>query len=195
MSASVDEHSVKDYEKTVFGFWIYLLTDFVLFSVILATYFVLRNSTHGGPGAADLLPLGFTFWQAVVLLTGSLTAGLFENMAFRKNKGGTLLFLGVTFILGLLFLGMQLSSMGALIARGATWQASAFLSAYYTLLGTHALHIVIALLWTLVLTPLVFRFGLVPKSIQRFTCLRLFWQFLGVMWVAIFTIVYLLGVN
>ncbi len=183
------------YSKTVFGFWLYLLTDFVLFATILASYFVLRNSTFGGPKASDLLPLSFTFAQSLLLLSASFTAALGGAFAFRKNKRFTSLFFAITFVLGLSFLWMEFSGFSLLIQQGQNWTKSAFLSAYFTLLGTHAIHVIFALLWILVLAPLLWYHGFTHMTLQRISCLKLFWQFLNLIWVGIFTMVYLMGVS
>ena len=180
------------YSKTVFGFWIYLLTDFVLFATILSVYFVLRNSTFGGPGACDLLPLSFTFVQTLILLTSSLTSGLAGVAAHRKQKMTTAVLFGITFVLGSIFLWMEFSGFHDLIQAGNGWRRSAFLSAYFTLLGTHAIHVIFALLWTLVLLPFIWLYGMNTVTLQRLTSLRLFWQFLNMIWIGIFTIAYLM---
>jgi len=191
---SIDPHA-DPYSKTVFGFWIYLLTDFVLFATILASYFVLRGSTFGGPSACELLTLSFTFLQTLILLTAALTAGIANVFAMRKNTFWTLGWLGLTFVLGLLFLWMEAAGFVSLIQEGSGWDRSAFLSAYFTLLGTHAVHILFALFWTLLFFGYVFWHGLTSVSLQRATCLRLFWQFLAMIWIGIYTIVYLMGVS
>lgn len=195
MNINTHDHSLENYSKTVFGFWIYLLTDFVLFATILSVYFVLRNSTFGGPSAQDLLPLSYTFIQTIVLLTCSLTSGLAGVAAHRKNKNATLALFGATFLIGFIFMWMEFSGFHFLIENGNGWQRSGFLSAYFTLLGTHALHVVFALLWILVLLPPVWRNGITTNSLQRLTCLRMFWQFLSVIWIGVYTMVYLMGVS
>lgn len=182
------------YSRTVFGFWLYLLTDFVLFAVLFATYIVLQNSTFGGPSAKDLIDLPFTFIQSLVLLTSSFTIGLAGALAHRQNKKGTIIFFAITFLLGVAFLWMEFSRFSALISEGYTWKPSAFLSAFYTLIGTHALHMIFALLWVIVLIIPVCIYGVTPVSIKRLTCLRMFCQFLNVIWMFIFTFVYLAGV-
>ncbi len=183
------------YSKTVFGFWLYLLTDFVLFATLLASYFVLRGSTFGGPTAAELFPLPFTLVQSLILLGCSFTSGIAGVFAHQKRKWATFHWFILTFILGALFLWMEWEGCLQLIEAGNDWRRSAFLSAYFTLLGTHAVHIVFALLWTLVLLFPIVRQGFTSFSLQRLTCLRLFWQFINLIWVGIFTIVYLMGEN
>jgi len=194
MNTSEDSHA-DPYSKTVFGFWLYLLTDFVLFATVLATYFVLRDSTFGGPAACGLLPLSFTLTQTLILLASALTVGISNVFAHCQSKRGTYGWLIVTFALGLLFLWMEVLGLKSLVQEGNGWDRSAFLSAYFTLIGTHAIHMVFALLWTLLFFGYVCLHGLTQVSLQRATCLRLFWQFLAMIWVGIATIVYLMGVS
>ena len=162
---------------------------------IIAVYFVLRDSTFGGPSAKDLLPLSFTFLQTMVLLTCSLTSGLAGVAAHRKNKYGTLALFTLTLLIGFLFIWMEFNGFHLLIESGYGWQRSGFLSAYFTLIGTHALHVMFALLWILVLLPPIWVRGITPSSLQRLTCLRMFWQFLSVIWIGVYTVVYLMGVS
>lgn len=190
-----DSHFQASYEKTVFGFWIYLLTDFVLFATFLSVYLVLRDSTFGGPSAKDLLPISYALIQTLLILSCSLTSGLGGVAAHRKNRRWTLAFFGLTFLLGLGFLIMMFSGFSSLVEAGNGWQRSGFLSSYFSLVGMHGLHTIFALLWIVVLLPPVFARGVSYLSLQRLTCLRMFWQFLGIVWVGIFTIVYLMGVN
>ncbi len=175
-----------DSSKTIFGFWVYLLTDFVLFATILAAYFVLHSSHN-------LMPLPFVLMQTLILLTCSLTSGLANIAAHRQHKNATLWLFTLTFLLGSLFMWMEYAGFSLLIQTGSSWQASAFLSAYFTLIGTHGVHVLFALLWILVLLPPVCLHGITPISLQRLTCLRMFWQFLSLIWVGIFTMVYLMG--
>jgi cytochrome o ubiquinol oxidase subunit III len=188
-------HVQESYSKTVFGFWLYLLSDFVLFATFFATYLVLRDSTFGGPSAKDLLPLWYTFVQTLLLLSCSLTSGIADVMSHRKNKSGTLIFWGLTFLLGLIFTWMMFSGFASLIQEGNGWQKSGFLSSYFTLVGTHAFHMVFALLWIFVLLPPIFLYGVTDRDIRRLTCLRMFWQFLGIIWVTLYAMIYLVGVG
>ena len=182
------------YSRTTFGFWIYLLTDLVLFGTLFATYAVLFHGTFGGPSAKDLFYMPAVLWQTLVLLTGSGLAGLGGAAAHRRDKGMTLGFWGATFLLGVVFLGFQWNEFSRLLGEGHVWHKSAFLSAYYTLVGTHMLHMIFALLWVIVLLIPVWKRGVEPVSIRRLTCLKMFWQFLNIVWVLIFSFVYLLGV-
>jgi cytochrome o ubiquinol oxidase subunit 3 len=179
------------YSKTLFGFWVYLVTDFMLFATLFATYAVLHNSTYGGPSGAELFNLPFALTQTIILLLSSFTCGLAGASAHRKNKNGTIAFFAITFLLGIAFMAMELTQFSHFISEGNSWKRSAFLSAFFTIVGTHGIHMVFALLWTIVLLIPVSREGVTSVSIRRLTCLRMFWQFLNVVWVFIFTIVFM----
>jgi cytochrome o ubiquinol oxidase subunit 3 len=183
------------YSRTVFGFWVYLMSDFILFGALFATFAVLSSSTFGGPSLGSLFTPSFTLWQTLVLLTSSLTVGLGGASAHRQSKSQTLLFFGATFLLGLIFMGMELKEFFNLIDTGNSWKRSASLSAYFTIVATHGLHVILALLWTLVLLIPVYREGISHVSVRRLTCLRMFWQFINIIWVLIFSFVYLMGVE
>ena len=184
-----DTHS-----KTVFGFWLYLVTDYILFATLFATYAVLNGSVFGGPSAKELFSLPFNHLQTIILLTTSLTSGMGGACAHRKHKRGTLIWFTVTLLLGIAFTGMQFAEFIRLFKAGHDWAQSAFLSAYFTLVGTFALHMIFALMWIFVLIPSVCLHGITGVSLRRLTCLRMFWQFLGIIWIFIFAFVYLMGV-
>jgi cytochrome o ubiquinol oxidase subunit 3 len=179
--------------KTVFGFWVYLMTDCILFATIFATYAVLHNNTFGGPSGRELFDLPFVLAETLILLTSSFTCGLAMLAAHRGNKRLVLGFFAVTFILGLAFLTMEATEFRHLALEGHGWQANAFMSAFYALVGTHGLHIVSGLLWMAVLLPRIMRRGLTTTNTRRLTLLSLFWHFLDIVWIFIFTIVYLMG--
>lgn len=181
------------HSRTVFGFWIYLLTDFILFAALFATYAVLKDNTFGGLTGRDLFILPYTLVQSLLMLLCSFTSGMGCAYAYRENKKGTLLFFGITALLGMAFLGMELGEFSRLIQDGHGWQRSAFLSSFFSLIGTHGVHIFFAILWTFVLLPPVFKQGITDAVLRRLTCLKMFWQFLNIVWVFIFTLVYLLG--
>ncbi len=183
------------YSKTIFGFWVYLLTDFVLFGVLFAAYAVLRNHTFGGPSAHDLFNLSFTLTQTLILLVSSFIIGLANACAHRNKRGWTIGLYIISFWLGLAFLAMELHEFTSLVKGNHGWDQSAFLSAFFTLVGTHIAHMMFALLWVIVLIIPVCYHGIKQVSVKRLTCLKMFWQFLNVIWLFIFTIVYLLGVN
>ena len=180
------------YSRTVFGFWVYLLTDCVLFGTLFAAFAVLRNQTFGNPSAADLFSLRFTLIQTLVLLVSSLTIGLGAASAHRRLKKATIAWFLATFVLGLVFFWTECFELSRLASMGADWTKSAFLSAYFTLVGTHGLHVFFGILWIpLLLVPVYLR-GVEPVSIRRLTCLKMFWQFLNIIWVFLFTFAYLL---
>lgn len=182
------------YSKTIFGFWVYLLTDFILFATFFATYAVLRHGTAGGPSDRELFDLSLGLNQSLLLLTASLTSGIGGAHLHRKDKRKTLLFFGITLLLGILFMWIEIDQFNRLIQSGNSWQRSAFLSMFFTLVGTHGIHILFAILWTIVLSiPFYREEEITPESMRRFTCLRMFWQFLNVIWVFIFAVVYFMG--
>jgi cytochrome o ubiquinol oxidase subunit III len=178
---------------TLFGFWVYLMTDCVLFASLFATYAVLQGNTFGGPSGLGLFSLPYVLTETLILLTSSFTCGLAILAAYRNHKNQVLLWFGVTFLLGAAFLGMELTEFGRLVAAGNGWQRSGFLSSFFTLVGTHGLHITVGLLWMVVMMAKVFTTGLTRANVRRLTLLSLFWHFLDVIWIFIFTIVYLLG--
>lgn len=183
------------YSRTVFGFWVYILTDFVMFGTFFAAYAVLHNNTYGGPSADKLFHLPCALVQTLVLLTSSFTIGLAGASAHRRNKNWTIALFAITFLLGILFMWMELAEFTRLVNSGNSWRRSAFLSAYFTLVGTHGLHMIFAMLWVIILIVPVCLEGITGTSIRRLTCLKMFWQFLNVIWVFIFSFVYLMGVK
>jgi cytochrome o ubiquinol oxidase subunit III len=183
------------YSRTIFGMWLFLLSDFILFGVLYATYAVLRTSTFGGPSAQELISMPLTFMQTIVLLTSSFTAGLAGAYTHRKEKKMMLLFWVITFVLGLAYLAMELQEFNELFITGNGWQRNAFLSSFFTLLGTHGMHVFFGLMWMVVLLLPVIRGEITPTIIRRMTCLRMFWQFLNVVWIFIFSFVYIGGIR
>jgi cytochrome o ubiquinol oxidase subunit 3 len=181
------------YSKTIFGFWLYLLSDFIFFAVLFATYLVLLPNTYGGPSASDLLDPAFAFVQSLILLAASAASGAASVYAHRKEKKGTLLFFALTFLLGVSFLAMRCHEFSRLASLGHGWNQSAFLSSFFTLVGIHMAHLIVALLWIPVLLFPVVRDGLTPPAIRRIACLKMFWHFLNLVWIFIFTAVYLTG--
>lgn len=181
-------------EKTYLGFWIYLMTDVVLFASLFATYIVLRPATNGGPNGSDIFELPFILVETLILLTSSFTSGLMALAARRQNASWTLVWLGITMVLGAVFLVMEVTEFSKLASEGHGWWHSAFLSAFFTLVGTHGLHILFGLLWAIVLYVQVVRKRITPHVLRRLSLFGMFWHFLDVIWIFIFTIVYLMGV-
>lgn len=193
----MSQHSLSETQadnKTILGFWIYLMTDCVLFASLFATFIILRNNTFGGPGGQELFELPFILTETLLLLTSSLTCGLGILAAFKKDRFQTLVWFGVTFLLGASFLAMEMYEFYHLILDGNSWQRSGFLTAFFTLVGTHGLHIFIGLLWIGVMFVHVVKKGLTRHTTRKLLLLSLFWHFLDVIWIFIFTIVYLMGV-
>jgi cytochrome o ubiquinol oxidase subunit 3 len=180
-------------DRTTFGFWAYLMTDCVLFATLFATYAVLHNSTFGGPAGKDLFSMPYVLIETLILLTSSFTCGLGILAARQGKKNLVLIFLAVTFLLGIVFLLMEANEFRRLVLDGNSWQRSGFLSAFFTLVGTHGLHITAGLMWLLVLRWQLSKRGLVTKTVRQLTLFSLFWHFLDVIWIFIFSIVYLMG--
>jgi cytochrome o ubiquinol oxidase subunit 3 len=181
--------------NTIFGFWVYLMTDCVMFATFFACYAVLHNNTFGGPSAKELFDLRFALIETLVLLTSSFTCGIAMLFAPKKQTGKMVLWLCLTWILGAIFMGMQFSDFSGLIAGGNTWKSNAFLSSYFSLIGVHGLHILAGLLLMIVFLIQLIRDGLNGMVLRRLTCLRIYWHFLYFIWIFTFAIVYLVGVK
>jgi len=186
------EHEI--YSKTIFGFWIYLMTDCVLFATFFTTYAVLFQSTAGGPSSRELFHLPFALTETMILLTSSFTCGLAMLAVHRQAKGLAMAAFAITFALGISFLAMEFHEFSHLVQEGNSWQRSAFLSAFFSLVGCHGLHITCGLLWMFVMMGQILMRGFSFSTVRRLTCLSMFWHFLDVIWIFIFTVVYLLGV-
>ncbi|MDQ7100860.1 MULTISPECIES: cytochrome o ubiquinol oxidase subunit III [unclassified Serratia (in: enterobacteria)] len=181
-------------ETKVFGFWIYLMSDCILFASLFATYAVLVNGTAGGPSGKDIFDLKFVLVETFLLLFSSITYGM-AMIAMNKGKvGGVNTWLFLTFLFGLGFVAMEIYEFHHLIAEGFGPDRSAFLSSFFALVGTHGLHVTSGLIWIIVLMIQVSKFGLTATNKTRLMCLSLFWHFLDVVWICVFTVVYLLGV-
>ena len=179
--------------STMLGFWLYLMSDCLIFAMLFAAYAVLGSSYAGGPGPKQLFDLPLVALNTTMLLFSSITYG-FAMLAMNDGKrAATQAWLAITGLFGLAFLGVELSEFRHLIHEGATPQTSAFLSAFFTLVGTHGLHVTFGLIWLAVLMVQVQVKGLVPANRRRLMCLSLFWHFLDVIWIGVFTFVYLMG--
>jgi cytochrome o ubiquinol oxidase subunit 3 len=178
-------------DRTMFGFWVYLMTDLLMFAVLFAVYAVLNGKTAGGPTAHELFSLPLALAETFLLLTSSFTCGIGMIAARRGNKNQVLMWFGITFVLGLVFLGLELREFTELIHEGHTLSKSAFLSSFFTLVGTHGLHITLGLLWMGVTLAFVSARGLTSSMVRKLSLLSLYWHFLDIVWIFIFTIVYL----
>ncbi|MEM5328669.1 cytochrome o ubiquinol oxidase subunit III [Paraburkholderia sp. JHI2823] len=189
--AELDHHDHPQ-SHSVFGFWIYLMTDCVLFAALFATFGVLSHQFAGGPTGKDLFDIPGVAVETAVLLLSSITYGFAMLGAHQRKNGAVLGWLAVTFVLGASFLVLELREFSHLIAEGAGPQRSAFLSSFFTLVATHGLHVFFGLLWMLVMMIQVVRAPkLGEQEVRRLTCLSLFWHFLDVVWICVFSFVYL----
>jgi cytochrome o ubiquinol oxidase subunit 3 len=176
-----------------YGFWIFLLSDIVMFSAFFASYAVLVNRTAGGPSGHDLFDLRNTAIETACLLLSSFTCGV-ASIGAQAHRGSW--FYGAmtaTFILGAAFIGLEVQEFASLAARGAGPTRSAFLSSFFTLVGCHGLHVSAGLLWLLTMMAQVFAKGYRPDILRRLLCFSLFWHTLDIIWVALFSVVYLMG--
>jgi len=179
--------------STMLGFWIYLMSDCLIFAMLFATYGVLGTSYAGGPGPQELFDLPLVALNTAMLLFSSITYGFAMLNMTEGRQGATLGWLAITGLFGLAFLGIELYEFAHLIHEGATPQTSAFLSSFFTLVGTHGLHVTFGIIWLVTLMVQVKAKGLIPANRRRLMCLSLFWHFLDVIWIGVFTFVYLMG--
>lgn len=189
----LDEHPHPEGHSTMLGFWIYLMSDCLIFAILFACYAVLGGNYAAGPGPKDLFDLKLIAVNTAMLLFSSITYG-FAMLQMQMGKvRGTQLWLGVTGLFGLAFLGIELFEFHHLIEIGAGPQRSAFLSAFFTLVGTHGLHVTFGTIWLVTLIVQLGKRGLIPANQRRVACLSMFWHFLDVIWIGVFTFVYLMG--
>lgn len=179
---------------TMLGFWIYLMSDCLIFAVLFATHAVLGRNYAAGPSPTDLFDLRLILVSTFMLLFSSITYGFAMLQMDKGNKNLTLLWLAVTFLFGAGFLGIEFYEFSHLIHEGATPQRSAFLSSFFTLVGTHGLHVTCGMVWMIVLFVQVWQRGLIQENQRRLLCLSMFWHFLDVVWIGVFSFVYLMGV-
>ncbi len=191
ITAAETGHEEAANNRVMFGFWVYLMTDLLMFSVLFAVYAVLHRNTLGGPTDRELFSLPLALQETLILLTSSFTCGIGMIAARRGNKNQVLVWFGITFILGLAFLSLELKEFAELIHEGQTWRTNAFLSSFFTLVGTHGLHITSGLLWMAITLGFVVKRGLSSHMVRKLAMLSLFWHFLDIVWIFIFTIVYL----
>ena len=181
-------------DKALFGFWAYLMSDCLVFACLFAVYAVLHKGTFGGPTSQELFNMPFVLVETIILLTSSFTYGLASLHAHHTSHVRKVLaWLVVTFLLGCAFVGMEVYEFVTLINEGYGPDRSAFLSAFFVLLGTHGVHVVVGLVWMVVLFIQVYRKGLSVTNVGKLSLLGIFWHFLDIIWIFIFTIVYVLG--
>lgn len=193
MTSEIHQSEVRS--RTLFGFWIYIMTDCILFTTLFAAYAVLSHNTFGGPSGKDLFDLPFALAETLLLLTSSFTSGIGMFYAEKQDKQKTLFWFFLTFLLGAGFVGLEIREFSHFIEQGCGPSRSAFLSAFFTLVGTHGLHVSTGLLWMIILLTPVAKNGFCFDSLKRLSCFKMFWNFLDVVWIFIFTVVYLAGVG
>jgi cytochrome o ubiquinol oxidase subunit 3 len=189
-----DEHEHHDADKqTILGFWLYLMTDCILFATAFASYAVLYRNIATGPAGHEIFELPYVAVETAALLLSSITYGFAMIAGHKGQKSAVLGWLGVTFLFGAVFIGMEVNEFHHLIAAGHGPQVSAFLSAFFGLVGLHGLHVTAGLIWMAVMMIEVARRGLGSGTMLRLNCLSLFWHFLDIVWICVFTVVYLKG--
>ncbi|MBF5077851.1 cytochrome o ubiquinol oxidase subunit III [Paracoccus sp. NBH48] len=188
-----DPHHHEEGASTTIGFWIYLMSDCLMFAVLFAVFGVLGQSYAAGPGPQALFELHLVAINTAFLLLSSLTFGFAMLSTLAGRQGPAMMWLGATLVLGLAFLAVEIYEFHHLIHLGAGPQRSAFLSSFFALVGTHGLHVAFGCLWLVTLMVQITRHGLTGANIRRMTCLSMFWHFLDVIWIGVFTFVYLLG--
>ena len=189
----LDEHPHPEGHSTMLGFWIYLMSDCLIFAILFACYAVLGGNYAAGPAPKDLFDLKLIALNTAMLLLSSITYGFAVLQTQQGKVKGTQLWLAITGLFGLAFLSIELYEFHHLIELGATPQRSAFLSSFFTLVGTHGLHVTFGIIWLVTLMIQLGKHGLIAANKRRVMCLSMFWHFLDVVWIGVFTIVYLMG--
>jgi cytochrome o ubiquinol oxidase subunit 3 len=186
------EHHTEN--STLLGFWLYLMSDCLIFACLFAIYGVLGRNYAAGPSGADLFELPLVAVNTSMLLLSSITYGFAMLEMQRKRLRATMIWLAVTGLLGAVFIGLELYEFAHLIHEGAGPQRSAFLSSFFTLVGTHGLHVTFGIVWLITLMVQLKKHGFIAENKRRLMCLSMFWHFLDVVWIGVFTFVYLMGV-
>jgi len=174
-----------------YGFWLFLLSDIILFAALFAAYAVLSDATSGGPTGAELFDKRHVFLETLCLLTSSVTCGYGTLAVTRGDTRMVCLAMLATFVLGATFLWLEVTEFAGLVAAGAGPSHSAFLSAFFALVGTHGLHVTLGLMWLIIMMLQLASFGYLPMVARRFFCFGLFWHALDIVWIGVFSIVYL----
>lgn len=191
MTQVAENHQAAANDRSMFGFWVYLMTDLLMFAVLFAVYAVLKDSTAGGPSGSDIFNLPLVLVSTLLLLTSSFTCGLGMIAARQGNRRQLMTWFGLTFGLGLAFLAAEAFEFSHLIQEGHTAGSSAFLSSFFLLVGTHGLHIIVGLLWMATTLLYIRKRGLTAPLQRKLGLLSLYWHFLDIVWIFIFTLVYL----
>lgn len=195
MSTINHAHELREREEVSrFGFWLYLLSDVMIFGALFATFMVLRHNTAAGPSASDIIEPPYVLLQTIVLLASSFTVAVALLAAKTGQLRDMRRFLWATLLLGALFLGLELKEFAVMVADGHSWRESAFLSSFFALVGTHGIHILIGLIWLSVWLYYYAKRGLDKNMLRRLGLFALFWHFLDIVWIWVFTIVYMFGV-
>jgi cytochrome o ubiquinol oxidase subunit III len=192
-ASAPEHHAHDDGSMTVLGFWIYLMSDCLIFACMFATFGVLAENVADGPSGRELFDLPYVATETVLLLASSFTFGVAALNVQTNQRNKAIRWLAITFVLGAAFIGMEVQEFAHLIGEGAGPSRSAFLSAYFTLVGTHGLHVTAGLIWLAVMMHQTLHFGLDRTVRRRLACLSLFWHFLDLIWICVFTFVYLRG--
>src|SRR5438132_7291051 len=188
-----EEHAHAEGGSTMLGFWLYLMSDCLIFAMLFAAYGVLGGNYAAGPAPKDLFDLDLVAVNTSMLLLSSITYG-FAMLTMQQNKiAQTQMWLAITGLFGVAFISIELTEFSHMIHEGATPQRSAFLSSFFTLVGTHGLHVTFGTVWLVTLMTQVARFGLNEANRRRLMCLSMFWHFLDVVCIGVFTFVYLMG--
>lgn len=182
------------FSKTILGFWTYLMTDTLLFATLFCAYAVLHSETFDGPSSKDLFSLRDAFTETLILLLSSFTVGLGSLSALQNKKKPVIAWFAISFLLGASFVGLELAEFTHLFQEGNSWERSAFLSSFFALVSTHGLHVSVGLLWILVIIGQLMQRGLTATTFRRLVVFNMFWHFLDLVWIFIFTFVYLIGV-
>jgi cytochrome o ubiquinol oxidase subunit 3 len=183
------------FSKTTLGFWLYLMTDCIVFATLFCTYALLHDQTFGGPSSHELFSLSTAFGETMLLLFSSVTCGLGMLSALKNDTNKVIFWFAVSFVLGASFVTMELREFAHLVHEGHSWTQSAFLSSFFTLVGTHGLHVSIGLLWMINIIVQLFCVGVTIDTFRRLVVFSMFWHFLDLVWIFIFTFVYLMGVS
>lgn len=182
------------FSRVTLGFWMYLMTDCLIFGTLFATYAVLHNNNFGGPTTQDLYSLSLSFTETMALLLSSVTNGFALLSSLKNKKNHVIFWLIFAFLFGASFVAMELHEFTKLVHAGHDWTKSAFLSSFFTLVGTHGLHVSIGLFWMLNIIAQIFFKAITIDTFRRLVVFSLFWHFLDLVWIFIFTFVYLIGV-